>query len=167
MLGAIHGGYIAAEEINRQTVTSSNNNEIITKELEKQMEQYAQWKDNQTSEYTSSYTVEEELASIMNNAMGIYRNEETLREAMGQIEQLENEKIYSHESYYEYVLIKSLIHLSKAFLISAINRKESRGAHQRIEYPEKSDKYRKTTVIQEKNNEMIVSFNDTDEKMGW
>lgn len=167
LLGAIHGGYIAAEEINRQTVTSSNNNEIITKELEKQMEKYAQWKDNQTSEYTSSYTVEEELASIMNNAMGIYRDEETLKEAMGQLEQLENEEIYSHESYYEYVLIKSLIHLSKAFLISAINRKESRGAHQRIEYPEKSDKYRKTTVIQEKNNEMIVSFNDTDEKMGW
>jgi len=167
LLGAIHGGYIAAEEINRQTVTSGSNDEIIRKELEKQMEKYAQWKDNQTSEYTSSYTVEEELATIMNNAMGIYRDEETLKEAMGQLEQLENEEIYSHESYYEYVLIKSLIHLSKAFIISAINRKESRGAHQRIEYPEKSDKYRKTTVIQEKNNEITVSFNDTDKKMGW
>ena len=103
----------------------------------------------------------------MNDAMGIYRKEETLKDALAQLEKLENEEIYSHDSYYEYVLIKSLIPLSKAILKSAMERKESRGAHQRIEYPEKDDKYLKTTVIQKMDEEFIVSFNDTDEKMGW
>lgn len=166
LLGAIHGGYVAAEEINRQTKTS-NNNEEIGKQIEKEEKEYIKWKESQTSEYTSSYIVEEKLAKIMNNAMGIYRDEETLNKALEQLEKLEKIEIYSHESYYEYVLIKSLIQLSKAFIKSAKERKESRGAHQRIEYPEKSEEYQKTTVIQLINDEYIVSFNDTDEKMGW
>lgn len=166
LLGAIHGGYVAAEEINRQTKTS-NNNEETGKQIEKEEKEYIKWKESQTSEYTSSYIVEEKLAKIMNNAMGIYRDEETLNKALEQLEKLEKIEIYSHESYYEYVLIKSLIQLSKAFIKSAKERKESRGAHQRIEYPEKSEEYQKTTVIQLINDEYIVSFNDTDEKMGW
>lgn len=166
LLGAIHGGYVAAEEINRQTKTS-NNNEETGKQIEKEEKEYNKWKESQTSEYTSSYIVEEKLAKIMNNAMGIYRDEETLNKALEQLEKLEKIDIYSHESYYEYVLIKSLIQLSKAFIKSAKERKESRGAHQRIEYPEKSEEYQKTTVIQLINDEYIVSFNDTDEKMGW
>lgn len=166
LLGAIHGGYVAAEEINRQTKTS-NNNEETGKQIEKEEKEYNKWKESQTSEYTSSYIVEEKLAKIMNNAMGIYRDEETLNKALEQLEKLEKIDIYSHESYYEYVLIKSLIQLSKAFIKSAKERKESRGAHQRIEYPEKSEEYHKTTVIQLINDEYIVSFNDTDEKMGW
>ena len=167
LLGAIHGGYIAAEEINRQTVTSGRYDEEIRKQIEKQKKEYDKWKKDQTPDYTSSYTVEEELANIMNNAMGIYRKEETLKEALIKLEKLERIEIYSHESYYDYVLIKSLIQLSKAIIKSADARKESRGAHQRIEYPEKSEKYQKTTVIQQIDNKYVVSFNDTDEKMGW
>ena len=167
LLGAIHGGYIAAEEIIGQQTTPNKNDETLRKELERQKNAYDEWKNNQTGNYTSSYVIEEELARIMNDAMGIYRKEETLKDALAQLEKLEDKEIYSHDSYYEYVLIKSLIPLSKAILKSAMERKESRGAHQRIEYPEKDDKYLKTTVIQKMDEEFIVSFNDTDEKMGW
>ena len=167
LLGAIHGGFIAAEEINSQTATSSLNNLNISELIDKEQKEYNQWKQGQSHDNISSYKIEEELADIMNNAMSIYRDEKTLNESYRQLEQLETVEIYSHESYYEYVLIRSLIQLAKAFIISALERKESRGAHQRIEYPEKDEKYQKTTVIQKVNNQYNISFNDTEEKMGW
>lgn len=167
LLGAIHGGFIAAEEINSQTATTSLNNLNIRELLDKEQKEYNQWKQGQSHDNISSYKIEEELADIMNNAMSIYRDEKTLKESYRQLEQLETVEIYSHESYYEYVLIRSLIQLAKAFIISALERKESRGAHQRIEYPEKDEKYQKTTVIQKVNNQYNISFNDTEEKMGW
>ena len=167
LLGAIHGGFIAAEEINSQTATSSLNNLNISELIDKEQKEYNQWKQGQSHDNISSYKIEEELADIMNNAMSIYRDEKTLNESYKQLEQLETVEIYSHESYYEYVLIRSLIQLAKAFIISALERKESRGAHQRIEYPEKDEKYQKTTVIQKVNNQYNISFNDTEEKMGW
>ena len=167
LLGAIHGGFIVAKQINDLALNSEYDEESVQKQLEKQQSKYNRWMKNQSHDYISSYKIEDELASLMNKAMGIYRDETTLNESLKQLELLENEDIYSHESYYEYVLIKSLIGLSKALIQSALERKESRGAHQRIEYPDKNDKYQKTTVIQKINDEYVVSFNDIDEKMGW
>ena len=167
LLGAIHGGFIAAEEINKQPEPNKNTNQLVNALLEDELLEYDHWKKSQSSDYISSYKIEQELSDIMNKAMGIYRDETTLKEALNQLEKLEEKEIYSHESYYEYILIKSLIQLAKAFIISALERKESRGAHQRIEYPEMDERYQKTTVIQLINNEYRISFNDTDEKMGW
>ncbi|WP_323735829.1 FAD-binding protein [Methanosphaera sp. ISO3-F5] len=167
LLGAIHGGITAAKEINKKTPTATEDNLPIEKQLEKEQTQYNKWKQNQSPNNTSSYKIEEELVHIMNNAMSIYREEITLKKAIQQLKQLEKEEIYSHNSYYEYVLIKSLIPLAKAFLKSAIERKESRGAHQRIDYPEKDEKYQKTTVIQQNNNQYNITFNKTDEQMRW
>jgi len=167
LLGAIHGGFIAAEEINNQPEPNKNTNQLVNALLEDELLEYDHWKKSQSSDYISSYKIEQELSDIMNKAMGIYRDETTLKEALNQLEKLEEKEIYSHESYYEYILIKSLIQLAKAFIISALERKESRGAHQRIEYPEMDERYQKTTVIQLINNEYRISFNDTDEKMGW
>jgi len=50
---------------------------------------------------------------------------------------------------------------------SALERKESRGAHQRIEYPECNQQYDKTTTISFTDNNLSVQFRDTDEEMGW
>ena len=53
----------------------------------------------------------------------------------------------SDVSYYINYSLKSLLILSKAILLSALNRKESRGSHIRIDYPNKSDEYKKPTYI--------------------
>ncbi len=53
--------------------------------------------------------------------------------------------------------------LAAAMLLSALNRKESRGAHFRSDFPETNDEYRKTTVSCYKNGAVDITFEDIPE----
>ena len=46
--------------------------------------------------------------------------------------------------------------LAEAFLMSALERKESRGAHAVREYPESAEAYRKTTVAVRTDGETLI-----------
>ncbi len=135
LLGAVHGGWIAAEN-----AASKSHPYDSTSQLDEEIESFGQWKksDNDCSE------TKEKLSEIMNGSMGIYRNEEDLRTALAKLDELD---INVGGSYYDYIKSESLILLAKACILSALKRKESRGAHQRIEYPQSSDEYKKTTCI--------------------
>ncbi|MBQ7928470.1 MAG: hypothetical protein IJ287_06995, partial [Methanobrevibacter sp.] len=50
-------------------------------------------------------------------------------------------------NYYDYIGQESLILLAKACVVSALMRKESRGSHQRTDYPDTSDEFKKTTCV--------------------
>ncbi|MBQ6218790.1 MAG: FAD-binding protein [Methanosphaera sp.] len=169
LLGAIHGGWIAAEEIAKDKKKSEKvvNHNV----LEKELKYYDKWLEIQKKDnLISSYAIEEKLFEIMNNVMGIYRNEKELDEGIRLLKEIEEniDNINSHECYYDYIQLNSLITLAKAMILSANERRESRGSHQRIDYPETNDeKYLKnTTVILEKNN-IKISFEETNNKMGW
>ncbi len=167
LLGAIHGGWIVAEQLKKHKKEKHNTN-IGEKTLKHEIESYKQWKKIQNkNNNTSSYQIEEKLTNIMNKTMSIYRNETELKNALDKINKLETVHINSHKSYYDYILLKSLITTSKAMLHSALKRKESRGAHQRTDYPKKDDKYLKTTVSTYNNNKIEITFKDTEEKMNW
>ena len=57
--------------------------------------------------------------------------------------------------------------LGQAVLLSALNRKESRGAHTRTDHPERDDKnYRKTTVAVFDGKKIKIGFRDIPEKRG-
>ncbi len=53
--------------------------------------------------------------------------------------------------------------LSAAMLLSALTRKESRGAHFRGDFPETNDEYRKTTVSCYENGAVKITFEDIPE----
>ncbi len=77
-----------------------------------------------------------DLKNIMWEYVGILRDEKNLKLALYKINDLEN--IYSNKykcataSHYE---LRNLIMTAKIIVLSAIKRKESRGAHFRVDYP--------------------------------
>lgn len=167
MLGAIHGGWVVAELL--EEISSENNDsKEYNQTLNCEYEAYENWKELQKEDNNiSSYEIENEIADIMNKTMGIYRTESELKEGLDRLDLLETINVNSHGNYYDYILIKSLVDIAKSMILSALARKESRGAHQRLDYPETSDEYLKTTVISFNSDELEITFNDTEERMGW
>lgn len=135
LLGAVHGGWIAAEN----AINHSNECDY-TSQLNREIELFSEWEKSENS----CGETEDELAGIMNDSMGIYRNEEDLKSALEKLDRL---NIDVDGSYYDHIKMESLILLAKACVMSALERKESRGAHQRIDYPQTSDDYKKTTCV--------------------
>lgn len=136
LLGAVHGGWISAEN----AVGHSNDSGNDKSQLGLQRELFDNWESSQNS----SREVEDALSEIMISSMGIYRNENDLENAL---EMLDGLDININGSYYDFVRLESLTLLAKASIMAALKRKESRGAHQRLDYPQTSDDYEKTTCI--------------------
>ena len=167
LLGAIHGGWVVAEQLEEISCANDNSDEY-GQILKCEYESYKKWQELQKEDNNiSSYEIEEEIANIMNKTMGIYRTESELKEGLIKLDSLETIHVNSHGSYYDYILLKTLVDIAKAMLLSALARKESRGAHQRLDYPKTSDKYLKTTTISFDCNELKITFNDTEEQRCW
>ena len=135
LLGAVHGGWIAAEN----AVKHSNRCDF-TDQLNREIERFNKWEKSQSN----FWQTEDKLAGIMNGSMGIYRNENDLKTALKMLDDL---NVNVKGSYYDYIKMEALVLLAKACIMSALKRKESRGAHQRTDYPQSSDDYEKTTCI--------------------
>jgi succinate dehydrogenase / fumarate reductase flavoprotein subunit len=98
-----------------------------------------------------------DLVNTMQNYVGVFRTEETLKNALSKLEELEkkmdNYRVADKSNIYNLELIEALelnnmILVSKATTIAALNRKESRGAHSRDDYPKRDDKnYLKHTEV--------------------
>ncbi|MGA9698870.1 L-aspartate oxidase [Acinetobacter sp.] len=92
----------------------------------------------------------DELRQTMWNYVGIVRTTKRLERALHRIEMLKREIT---EYYHDYQVSKNLIELRNLVLVSemivrcAMERKESRGLHFTLDYPELSDELRKTILI--------------------
>ncbi len=108
----------------------------------------------------SPYAVHRDLQEVMQNLVGIFRTEEDLKKALVELEKLkaraakagvEGSRLFNPGWHLSYDL-KSMLTISEAVPHSALARKESRGAHSRIDYPN-SDQ------VWEKKHNLIVSEN--------
>ena len=92
----------------------------------------------------------DELRQTMWNYVGIVRTTKRLERALHRIEMLKKE---INEYYHDYHVSKNLIELRNLVLVSemivrcAMERKESRGLHFTLDYPELSDELRKTVLV--------------------
>lgn len=94
--------------------------------------------------------------------MGIYRKERQLLEAKKRLEEMNSDSAESwyHHHFYEYKTLSANIVLARGMVESALARKESRGAHQRIDYSEKNDtQFKKSTNAVFLNNSICIEFN--------
>jgi len=78
------------------------------------------------------YTVHRDLQEVMQNLVGIFRTEEEVTKAIGELEKLKARAAK--------VRVEGSRMVSEAVARSAQARKESRGAHSRIDYPNMDEK---------------------------
>ena len=60
----------------------------------------------------------------------------------------------------EFLEFLNMIEIADVIAKTALNRKESRGAHYRDDYPKQSETYEKNSLIKKINNQLVLSFED-------
>jgi succinate dehydrogenase / fumarate reductase flavoprotein subunit len=109
----------------------------------------------QPGEGEDPYRLHEELQSLMQSHVGIFRTEKDLDEAIAQLAELRARwpaiRISGGRAYnpgwglvYE---IRNMLIVSEAIARSAKQRRESRGAHSRIDFPEPDEKWAKLNSV--------------------
>lgn len=136
MLGAIYGGAVAA----RQAMEDMAAGEIKTAPLPPQ-----------TRDWPQDPAYAQEMKDILRKGLGLCRTERELSEAIRALEALAGSRKLSDAD-------RDRTLLGLAMLQSARSRRESRGAHQRLDYPQTSEKYQKTTVAVFDGREIQIAF---------
>jgi succinate dehydrogenase / fumarate reductase flavoprotein subunit len=121
LLGAIYGGITAANSLR-----SDWNNDFWSCESV----------DVSTEVSVPSPALIYKISDILYDAMGIVRNENDMNRALSQIEELIQENRGNEAN-------SRRLNLAKMMLLSAIERKESRGAHYRSDYPNRDESFKR------------------------
>jgi succinate dehydrogenase flavoprotein subunit len=108
------------------------------------------------------YEIHRDLQETMQSLVGIFRNEEDLQKALGELEKFKHrlESVRADSSrmfnpgWHLTRDLRSMVLISEAVTRSALARRESRGAHSRIDYPNLDDTWGKQ-------NNIIVKRGDT------
>jgi succinate dehydrogenase / fumarate reductase, flavoprotein subunit len=107
------------------------------------------------SDGESPYAVHRDLQETMQNLVGIFRNEEDLTKALAELESLkdraarvrvEGSRMFNPGWHMAHDL-RSMLTVAEAVTRAALARKESRGAHSRIDYPKFDEHWGKQNNI--------------------
>ncbi len=109
------------------------------------------------------YKKRTELAEIFYTNVGVKRNEQGLLVALEYIQVLQDElknmgvkntKLAYNTELAEFLEFKNIVLVAKTVVLSALRRKESRGAHYREDMPNKDDNYSADTICYQENDEI-------------
>jgi succinate dehydrogenase / fumarate reductase, flavoprotein subunit len=113
----------------------------------------------------SPYAIHDDLQGTMQSLVGIFRNEEDLHRALAEIEKLkarsarvrvEGSRLFNPGWHLAWDL-RSMLTIAEAVTRSALARRESRGAHSRIDYPGLDDTWgKKHNVVVKKTGAMTL-----------
>jgi len=120
--------------------------------------------DNKNNKNNNNYNIFElinSLKGIMWDYVSIVRNEEGLKKALLEINDLknkiENVKINGVIEIQKYFELKNMITVAEIIVKCALERKESRGAHYRSDYPETKDEWKGNLVVCKGNIKFVKS----------
>jgi succinate dehydrogenase / fumarate reductase flavoprotein subunit len=121
--------------------------------------------ERKTSE--NPYTVQHTLQDVMQDLVGIVRTDQEMRQALDRIRELKSKsEQVSVEGNREYnagwhtaLDLRNLLTVSEIVTLAAIERKESRGAHFRDDFPGKDEQFGKFNIVARKgpNGEVQLS----------
>lgn len=113
----------------------------------------------------SPYQIHHDLQETMQQLVGIFRNEEDLKKALGELDQLnqrakgmrvEGSRLYN-PGWHLSQDVRNMLIVSEACTHAALARKESRGAHSRLDFPKTEDAWgQKNHVIVNRHGEMTL-----------
>jgi succinate dehydrogenase / fumarate reductase flavoprotein subunit len=118
------------------------------------------------SEGDSPYDVHRDLQETMQNYVGIFRNEADLKRGLDEIQKLKQRAAHVrvdgsrlfNPGWHLGRDLKSMLTVSEAVAMSALERKESRGAHSRIDFPKYDEQWSKlNNIISRDGKEMRLS----------
>jgi succinate dehydrogenase / fumarate reductase flavoprotein subunit len=163
LLAAIYSGQVAAKAINELAENKEHPdfNEYISAQegmLDGQLSSHSNF---------SAVYIRYEIAKLMNDCLGITRTEEKLLEGIQSVDyylSISEKLTYDSDvsPYIGYSLHPMLL-LARAILTSALARKETRGAHIRNDYPERSNEFAFCSVCKYQNREHRISYVKEDE----
>ncbi len=162
LLAAVHSGREAALHINenvesnRVNISDKKFDEYIKCEKDKVL-----LRKTSKSKFPAEYILKD-IASVMNKELGISREESGLKDGLEELDFLLTiiDKINFDKdvSLYDNLRLKYMIILAKAIILSALARKESRGAHYRSDYPESLEEYKKPSYATYNDGQIQVEF---------
>ena len=139
LLGAIYGGRVAAECVMKNRIEETN--------IGVQHTTYSE----------VSPLLAERISTILYRALPIMRNESDMKAAQQVLNAMLTPDLNEAEN--------RRLYLALAMVRSAIERKESRGAHKRVDYPECDDaSFRKQSVVRCDNGKITLTLRDIPER---
>lgn len=96
--------------------------------------------------------IQNKLADIMTNNLGIVRNEENMQKTLDYLNELDI-RFEDYKNEYNLFKIKNSVQLCKLITQAALNRKESRGGHIREDFKNENPEYEHHS-IQQKNSDI-------------
>lgn len=133
MLGAICGGLICAKNI----ALENDDVKSSIKEIE-------------YKEILSKGIINDKIVDILISSMGIARNEDILLDGISKLDSLDDDMLNDLEH-------KKIL-FAKAIIKSALERKESRGAHYRTDYPNSLESFKKVSISKFINDDIDIRF---------
>ena len=145
LLDLVVFGRAAGKHINEE-LSNQSSPEISNTNIEESLETLIRIQETVKGE--SVFQLRSEMQSVMQNYFGVYRNEDLMKEGTKKLEEITertknihlNDKSDQFNSERVEVLeYLNLLDIANATAYSALERKESRGAHAREDFPERDD----------------------------
>ena len=148
LLDIVVFGRAAGNDIKKYLETNRHHRPIDESSVEQALSHLNRWFEHRGDGTETVSGLRAELQKTMEDYCSVFREESVLKEGLDKVlkleERMKNVRLHDQSKIFntariEAMELENLMDLAVATVSSALHRKESRGAHSRIDYPERDD----------------------------